>query len=46
MHYLLFPYTIGCIYEGCSTDYLRFTTEDVDDFLIRLYDAMDEHVKN
>lgn len=45
MHYLLFPYTIGCIYEGCSTDYLRFTAEDVDDFLIRLYDAMDEHVK-
>lgn len=45
MHYLLFPYTIGCIYEGCSTDYLRFTTEDVDDFLIRLYDAMDEHTK-
>lgn len=46
MHYLLFPYTVGCIYEGSSTDYLRFTTKDIDDFLIRLYDAMDAHVKD
>ncbi len=43
MHYLLFPYNVGCIYEGCSTDYVRVITEDTEEYCIRWYCAACEY---
>lgn len=43
MRYLLFPYTVGCIYEGCSTDYIRVVTEDAEEYCIRWFCAACEY---
>ncbi len=39
MLYLLFPYNIGCIYEGCSTEYVRVITDNADEYCIRWFCA-------
>lgn len=45
MHYLLLPFMVGSIYEGSSTEYLRFVVQDVEDFKTRLFCAMDDYIQ-
>lgn len=45
MHYLLLPFMVGSIYEGSSTEYLRFVVKDVEDFKTRLFCAMDDYIQ-
>lgn len=46
MHYLLLPFMVGSIYEGSSTEYLRFIAQDAEDFKTRLFCAMDDYVQD
>lgn len=44
MKYFMIPYFVGCMYEGGTTEYVRIKTEDIDDFILDLYEKMDDFI--
>lgn len=42
MKYIMFPYFVGCMYEGGATEYLKVKTSDPDKFVIELIDKLEK----